>query len=97
MGADVGVSVQAPQHVRGLALGGSDRICQALSAPPADSVTPEAVLALSSQKHETLSLEFFMSSPQPVPASARAPEIINRMCTNEDVCWFKDLQSRPPS
>lgn len=54
MGADVGVSVQAPQHVRGLALGGSDRICQALSAPPADSVTPEAVLALSSQKHETL-------------------------------------------
>lgn len=54
MGADVWVSVQALQHVRGLALGGSNRIGQALSAPPADSVTPEAVPALSSQKHETL-------------------------------------------
>ena len=95
--ADVGVSVQAPQHVRGLALGGSLRIYQALSAPPADSVAPEAVLALSSQKHETLWLEFFISSPQPVPAAAQSPGIINRMCRNEDACWFKNLQSRPPS
>lgn len=34
VGADVGVSSQALQHVRGLALGGSNKVGQAPTAPP---------------------------------------------------------------
>lgn len=49
MGADIGGSLQALQCVRGLALGGSNMICQEPTAPPARLSAPEAAPAFSSQ------------------------------------------------